>query len=167
MSSALRDALSSQSVISAANKAGFDLNNPTNISRLLTYAGVSGLKFDSEKISETKVSGESLAQSSISTSLMSPELRVASQKAGVNLFDAEQFNDLFGLSSETLAISAAGITSAKQALSGLPQSRVVTENRFNTDQTTSQITSQNKTTFEASAYTKNALKMYAQIAAMA
>lgn len=167
MSSALRNALSSHSVIAAANKAGFDLNNPTNISRLLAYAGVSGLQLDAEKISEAKGSGVPLAQSSVNASLMSAEVQIASQKAGINLFDSEQFNDLFGLSSDTLTISAAGIAAAKQALSGLPQNRAVTEDRFNTDQITNQITSQNKTTFVANAYTKNALKMYAQIAAMA
>ena len=92
MPSVLSNALSSPHVVAAAHKAGFDLNNPANVSRLLAYAGVAGFQLETEVISEVNPSGNSLKRSTILAELSSPAVQVASQQAGLNLFDSAQFD---------------------------------------------------------------------------
>lgn len=159
---AIRNALSSPSVLAAANKAGFDLNNPVNVSRLLAYAGVSGFQLETGDDTETRSSGQVGGNSAINASLLSPAVQVASQQAGLDLSDSTQLRALFGLSEDTLAISPAGIFAAEQAIYDARQSGGVSAALVQN----SQLLTERSAPPAATAYAKNALRMYAQIAAM-
>lgn len=90
MPTALSNALSSPSVVAAANKAGFDLNNPANVSRLLAYAGVSGFQLKTEKTPDISASEKSSDSSIFKAALIPPAVHAASQQTELDLFVSAQ-----------------------------------------------------------------------------